>query len=352
MCINSEILVSICTLTYNQAHLLRDYFERIFAQNTIFKYEIIINDDCSTDGTQDILREYSAKYPDIVKPFYQTVNLYSKGEHGFFPRFCFPRCSGKYVAFCEGDDIWSDPNKLQKQVDYLESHPECVLTHCDMDIKNITTGTVIHNKWKVQKNYNQIKRTWDKDLLALILQGRYSITTLTVCARMSTVREVYSEIPQLIDNRLFMDDTPLWMALSRKGKVHFFQESMAVYNVMEESVTHSRNFSNIITFYSSCLYMVNLFSDIFKLKEAEKNYAVQEYIHFLLQEVYIDKMDYYNELRDRVLNNFKLDFSNTLLNKTIYYNPHFKKILMLIVKAMHRLNHRCGFYKAKFLGMI
>jgi len=89
-------------------------------QKTTFPFEILIHDDASTDGTADIIREYEVKYPDIIKPIYQTENQYSRGINPYLA-FVYPRAQGKYIALCEGDDYWIDPLKLQKQVEFLEN---------------------------------------------------------------------------------------------------------------------------------------------------------------------------------------------------------------------------------------
>jgi glycosyltransferase involved in cell wall biosynthesis len=89
-------------------------------QKTSFDVEILIHDDASLDNTVDIIKLYQQKYPDIIKPIYQTENQYSKGQRGISLKYNFPRAKGKYIAMCEGDDYWTDPLKLQKQVDFLE----------------------------------------------------------------------------------------------------------------------------------------------------------------------------------------------------------------------------------------
>lgn len=83
----------------------------------------MINDDASTDGTADIIREYEQKYPDIIKAMYQTQNQWSK-KQTLSKVLTFPYVRGQYVVLCEGDDYWTDPLKLQKQVDFMESHPD------------------------------------------------------------------------------------------------------------------------------------------------------------------------------------------------------------------------------------
>lgn len=117
-------LVSICCIAYNHAPFIRQCIDGFLMQKTSFKYEIIIHDDCSTDGTTDIIREYADKYPDIIRPIYQQENQYSKGVRGMFGKFVFPVARGKYLAICEGDDFWTSSNKLQMQVDVLEAHHE------------------------------------------------------------------------------------------------------------------------------------------------------------------------------------------------------------------------------------
>ena len=117
-------LVSICSITYNHAPFIRQCLDGFLMQQCNFPIEIIINDDCSTDGTTEIIREYAEKYPDKIFPIFQEENLYSQGVRGMFQKFVFPKARGKYIALCEGDDYWTDPLKLQKQVDFLETHPD------------------------------------------------------------------------------------------------------------------------------------------------------------------------------------------------------------------------------------
>ena len=115
------ILVSISCITYNHAPYIRQCLDGFMMQKTNFAFEVLIHDDASTDGTTDIIKEYEAQYPDIIKPIYEEENQWVKRRRGSAV-FNFPRANGKYIALCEGDDYWTDPLKLQKQVDFLEKN--------------------------------------------------------------------------------------------------------------------------------------------------------------------------------------------------------------------------------------
>lgn len=118
-----NIQVSIVCNAYNHERYIRDAMAGFVMQKTNFPFEILVHDDASTDRTADIIREYEKKYPEIVKPIYETENQYSKHD-GSLVRIQYGRVKGRYIAMCEGDDYWTDPLKLQKQYDALEKNPD------------------------------------------------------------------------------------------------------------------------------------------------------------------------------------------------------------------------------------
>lgn len=118
------IVVSIICNTYNQEDYIAEAIESFLMQKTTFKFEVLIHDDASTDNTAYIIQKYEKIYPEIIKPIYQKENQYSKGIP-ITINYQYPRIKGDYVAYCEGDDYWTDEYKLQKQVEALEKHPEC-----------------------------------------------------------------------------------------------------------------------------------------------------------------------------------------------------------------------------------
>jgi glycosyltransferase involved in cell wall biosynthesis len=116
-------VVSVSCLTFNHEKYLEQAIDSFLMQEVDFPFEILIHDDASTDGTADILRAYQVRYPEIIKPIFQKENQLSRGIR-ISPTYQWPRALGKYIAMCEGDDYWTDPQKLQKQIDYLEARPD------------------------------------------------------------------------------------------------------------------------------------------------------------------------------------------------------------------------------------
>ncbi len=138
----SEIVVSVICNAYNHEPYIAQCLESMVMQKTNFAYEVLVHDDASTDKTADIIREYEQKYPDIIKPIYQTENQYSKGS-GMVGKIQFSRVKGRYIAFCEGDDYWTDPLKLQKQFDAMEAHPEVdICAHAAIMVKADTGAKI------------------------------------------------------------------------------------------------------------------------------------------------------------------------------------------------------------------
>ena len=154
-------LVTVFCLAYNHEKYIRTTFEGFVKQKTSFKFKVLVHDDCSTDSTPEIIREYMEKYPDLFEAIFQEENQYQKGID-IEDKFVFPKLDGKYVAVCEGDDYWTDPNKLQMQVDYMEKHPDCTLcTH--------NTEKIFENGDSTGSTFNPSRRDKDYDMKDIIL---------------------------------------------------------------------------------------------------------------------------------------------------------------------------------------
>lgn len=128
-------LVSICCISYNQEHYIKDALEGFVMQKTEFPFEVVISDDCSKDKTREVIAEYKEKYPKLFRDISPNKNI------GAFANFTYVQehAIGKYVAICEGDDYWTDALKLQKQVDFLESHQDFSMCCHGADVTNETS---------------------------------------------------------------------------------------------------------------------------------------------------------------------------------------------------------------------
>ncbi len=137
-------LVSISCITYNHVSFIREAIEGFLMQKTTFPVELLIHDDASNDGTAEIIEEYERAHPSLFFPTYQTKNQFSQGvKVGVKNR---ERARGKYIALCEGDDYWTDPLKLQKQVELMEKQPQASMSVARCGRKDLTTGVYTPDK--------------------------------------------------------------------------------------------------------------------------------------------------------------------------------------------------------------
>ena len=141
-------VVSVRCMAYNHADYIAKALDGFLAQKTTFPFEIIVHDDASTDGTTRILREYAKKYPHIIAPIIETENQFKK-NNGVIEKAINETIRGNYIAYCDGDDYWNDPDKLQIQYEYMESHPECALcTHNTIMHNLLTNKESLFFEWK------------------------------------------------------------------------------------------------------------------------------------------------------------------------------------------------------------
>ncbi|MEF3429067.1 glycosyltransferase family 2 protein [Bacteroides cellulosilyticus] len=222
------LMVTIRCITYNHEPYIRQCLEGFVMQKANFHFEAIVHDDASTDRTAAIIQEYAEKYPDIIKPIYETENQYSKND-GSLRRIMDAHMHGKYIAICEGDDYWIDPLKLQKQVDFLEGNPEYSMCYTDF----------LHYVQQTGERF--CKPRTKKTVITLddqLYEGNV-VSTLTVLYRNSFVKDyadVISRAPSWA-----MGDYPIWIWLASKGPIYRMAEITSVYRVLQGSVSHSKD---------------------------------------------------------------------------------------------------------------
>lgn len=219
-----ELMVSIRCLVYNHEPYLRECLDGFVMQKTNFRFEAVVHDDCSTDNSAAIIREYAEKYPDIIKPIYETENQYSKGD-GSLGRIMNAACVGKYIAMCEGDDYWIDPNKLQKQVDFLESHTDYSMCFTNAQVRNDDNLTYSFNEGAVE----------EKEYKSNDIFGHWIVPTASAVFK----REILHIKPKNTKYTTMYGDIELWLNCANYGKVRGMSDYTSVYRIQPGSVTQN-----------------------------------------------------------------------------------------------------------------
>ena len=212
-----EIMVSIECTSYNHEDFIAEALESMLMQRTDFACEILIHDDASTDRTAEIIRSYEQKYPEIIKPIYQTENQYSKDV--LVELFNLERAKGKYMAVCEGDDYWTDPYKLQKQVDYMEAHPECSMcVHAAERVSAVTKKTVSSIRPSHKDKIYSVEE--------VIEGGGELFATNSILYSLEKI----PEMPEYYLNAT-IGDYPLVICGALNGTLYYMDQNMAAYRV-------------------------------------------------------------------------------------------------------------------------
>jgi len=233
-------LISVLMITYNHEKFIAQAIESVLIQQVNFKYEIVIGEDCSTDRTKDIVVDYQEKYSDRIKLLSQEKNA---GMHKNFID-AYYSCRGKYIALLEGDDYWTDPHKLQKQVEFLEANPEYVI--CFHRVKVLEKNRFVEDDITEQR-YNNII-TFPVNLNNLLTLGNFIHTPSVV------FRNIIKEYPweYLLSP---VGDYFLYIILAKNGYIKRLEDVMAVYRkgVGVWSSLNNREMTKKILIYQSCI---------------------------------------------------------------------------------------------------
>ena len=254
----NDCVVTVYCPAYNHALFIKDALEGFVNQKTNFKYQVIVHDDASTDGTQDIIKTYEAKYPGIIRGIYQQENQHSRGV-SIFKEFVVPLIKGRYVATCEGDDYWIDENKLQKQFDILEENP--TLVAC---VHNTVYWNQKNGKKKVfySKKYRGVL-----PFIKCISRGGGAFHTSSLF-----MKTEYSITPCQMTIK-GIGDYPRAVYLALSGDIFYLNDVMSVYRQYATgSWSNSQTEESMIT---------NILSSIRMLREADKLSNYKHHIDFL-----------------------------------------------------------------------
>ena len=210
---NPKVIIQ--CLVYNHEPYLRQCLNGFVMQKTDFQFYALVHDDASTDHSASIIREYANQHPDIIKPIFDKENQYSKHDGALYRMMWEASKDAKYIAVCEGDDYWTDPLKLQKQVDFMESHPDFAICFHSVKVLDENTGQMTDDNLK---DVPEVTDIYD------LATGNY-MHTVSVLYRASAYKpEIQSKIGGIV-----VDDYSVWMPLALSGKIFKMKEQMAVY---------------------------------------------------------------------------------------------------------------------------
>ena len=223
--------VSVVVLTYNHENFIAQALDSIISQERNFPIEVLVNDDCSTDNTAEIVKQYQQKYPDIITAYLQPVN--SGAMRSYYSMLKL--CRGKYFMNISGDDYWL-PGKMKLQFEYMENNPEVGM--CFGRAKVLQNGKFITN-WGTKAG-----ECFNKLLLA------YQIPPLTICVRKS-VLDIYIKSIQPEQKDWKMEDLPMALWFSKFSKIHFLNLNLGVYRILINSLSRPSEINKRIAFFES-----------------------------------------------------------------------------------------------------
>lgn len=218
-----KVYVSIICTCFNQESYIRETIESFLAQESEYKFEIIIHDDASTDNTSNILEYYQTRFPSIIKLLLQSENQYSQRK--LILLITANHAQGEYLALCEGDDYWLDPKKIQKQV-------VCLLS--DKSISLVHTGTLDY----IQKTDNySVSVVPSSNITTTSLFNRNQIRTLTTVFPKKYFDDFF-KFNHREATQWLLGDWPLWLYLSTLGRIVLIPDITSVYRILSDSASH------------------------------------------------------------------------------------------------------------------
>ena len=314
-----EIKVSVVCITYNQVKYIEQMLKSILSQKTDIAFEILVHDDASTDGTQEIIKKYEKKYPDLIKAILQKNNQYSLGISPQIT-YNYPRVKGKYIAYCEGDDYWSDPHKIQKQFDIMEKNERCsICVHKIQCISNV--GNEINKEYppvKLKGGIISSQRYMELELREvgwLFQTSSYFIRTKVVNDYVKSYKNIYP-----------VGDLPLVLFALQRGDCYYLERKMSCYRV--NSGGYMTNLKNRDQCISNCKKMIEGHKDFNK----RSNYKYYKEFNYAILKREVELLELQYDYRHIFSRRYKIVRKDMSLKKYILwcvgaFSPHIVKLV-------------------------
>lgn len=234
---DNKPLVSIICTSFNHEKYIKECLDGFIIQQTNFLFEIIVHDDASTDATQQILQEYESIYPSLFNNIYQTENQFSNKEINIWYDIMLPKARGKYIAICEGDDYWSDPMKLQKQVNFLEANSDYVF--CTHRYRVYLENIHEFQNEVLPINYSTYKeRQGGVEIDEKIFSKDWFTQPLTALV----IKEDLNKVLSKYSNFKYFRDYHIFYLLLQRGKGACLKICSGVYRVNDGGIASSKTF--------------------------------------------------------------------------------------------------------------
>ena len=254
----NNILISVVIPSYNRANTVGYTIDSIIAQKVNTDIEIVIGDDCSTDNAREVLLQYKEKYPDIIRLFFWEKNL----GLGANWASCVKECRGKYICNCDNDDYWHNPNKLQLQLDYMESHPNSNVLITNHRNHNRDTGTITEEVAYINRDIPLQNAMW----------GGSAFCNATIMYRADFMK-AHLDLDEFINRRLSLQDWPAWVILAAYTDFDVLPISTATFGIETVSITRPDTYERLEKRYQGDAkvyeYLCELFPDKFPFSEEE-----------------------------------------------------------------------------------
>jgi len=303
-------LVSVSVITYNHAPYIAQCLDSILEQRTNFPFEILLGEDDSTDGTREICQAYAKKYPEQIRLFLRSdadkiyINGKKTGRYNYVENIKAAR--GSFVAICDGDDYWCDPDKLQLQVDYMREHPDCAIVHHAVRTLYTQDGVQVWGKFQDRNRQGDLKK---------ILRGNFIVHSSVLFRNQG-----YESFPDWF-YRAPMADWMMHILNAHHGHIAYLPREMSVYRLhagglwsLSSADQRARNTVDFIRFLQREVFTGS------KAKELDQAIFKQHY------RVAFQLMD----MRSSV-------FRRHILSASKYAGPHLRNWLKLLATGLRGL---------------
>lgn len=271
-----DIKASIIIITYNQSESIGRAIESVLAQECGFRYEIVIGNDGSSDGTRQVCERYASLYPDKIRLMPEAPN---KGiVDNYFD--CLASCCGEYITDCAGDDTWGDASRLQKQVDYLDTHPGDMAVISDWEIDN---GMEIRNTRNMSE-YSKFRKNMSGRFImhaVLSTMGIFPLLSAMLYRREPVTEILSKDSARLCRKEWGCEDVPLIAAIGSLGDVGYVPVTAYRYSIVAGGISTARNFGKLFDFYSKACGCVLDLCDIYGVRQDEVTEALRGRLRYL-----------------------------------------------------------------------